>query len=138
MVLRSSAVIQTYGNPEMRASVSGKHMVFVRGFIKQMKDEKPLWITIVLCADKYGKLVPNIRPKTKLWVSGIMAIEPFMAKDCSSSGVKLKIFAEGVEVIAWGPSIDREALVQEKEPEPPAESTEETTEESEEYELFPF
>lgn len=136
MVLRTSSIIQTYTFPQMRATASGKQMVFVNGFIRQMKgEESPLWIAIVLCPDRFGKLISILRPKMKLWVSGILLVESFMAKDCSSVIVKYKLIAEGVDVVSWGQSRERKTQDREQEPEPEPEP--EPSEDSD-PELFPF
>lgn len=133
MVLRVNSIIQTYSVPEMRTYASGKQSIFVNGFIRQMKEEKPLWVTIVLCPERFGKLVPNLRPKTRLWVSGIMTIESYVTRDYSSAGVKLKLHAEGVEVVSWGQNKDREEPGPEPEPEP-----EQPPDEESDPGLFPF
>lgn len=131
MVLRVNTIVQTYGVPEMRTFVSGKQAIFVSAFSRQMKDDGALWLKLVLCPERFGKLIPNLRPKTKLWVSGTMLLDSYVTKEGESRMVK-RIFVEGVEVVSWGRDIDREeqeSQAQEPEPEPSEES---------DPELFPF
>lgn len=132
MVLRVNSIVQTYGVPEMRTTQTGRRSVIISGFVRQMQ-ERVVWVKLFLCPERFGKIIPKLYPKTKIWVNGVLRVESYVSKGGEARVVK-RVIVEGMEVVEWGPDPEKASQEQESQ----EESSEEELEKPEEDELFPF